>query len=127
MKVQSAKAKGRKLQQWVRDKIIGMFQHLTIRDVKSTSMGASGADVQLSEAAFKCFPYSIECKNQAKMKPVYDAYYQAKKQNAGEPLVIIKTNHEPALAIITADHFFSLINDKKLNNDVEYVRKRWLS
>lgn len=113
MKIQSAKAKGRKLQQWVRDKINGMFQHLTDRDVKSTSMGASGNDVQLSEAAFKVFPYSIECKNQAKMKPVYDAYYQAKKGGPGEPLVIIKTNHEDALAIIKADHFFHLYSNRE--------------
>lgn len=108
MKIQSAKAKGRKLQQWVRDKIIGMFQHLTIRDVKSAPMGTNGADIQLSEEAFRVFPFSVECKNQAKMKPVYDAYYQTKKQNAGEPLVIIKMNGEKPLAVVDADFFLNL-------------------
>ena len=108
MKIQSAKAKGRKLQQLVRDKLIGMFQDLTIRDVKSCAMGSGGADVQLSEAAFKKFPFSIECKNQAKMKPVFDAYYQAKKHGAGEPLVVIKTNGEKPLCVVDADVFFNL-------------------
>lgn len=108
MKIASAKAKGRKLQQWVRDKIIGMFQDLSTRDVVSTGMGQQGEDVRLSEAAFKKFPFSIECKNQAKMKPVFDAYYQAKKQAAGEPLVFIKINGENPLVVLDANYFFKL-------------------
>jgi len=111
MKIASAKAKGRKLQQWVRDKIIGMYQDLSTRDVISTGMGQQGEDVRLSEAAFKKFPFSVECKNQAKMKPVYDAHYQAKKQGAGEPLLIIKMNGEKPLAIIDADYFFKIWKD----------------
>jgi len=114
MKIASAKAKGRKLQQWVRDKIIGMYQDLSTRDVLSTGMGQNGADVQLSSAAFKKFPFSVECKNQARMKPVYEAYYQAKKQAAGEPLIIIKMNGEKPLAIIDADYFFKLWKDLEI-------------
>jgi len=47
LKPQSAKAKGRKLQQWVRDQILQRFPTLSTDDVRSTSMGASGEDVQL--------------------------------------------------------------------------------
>lgn len=64
MKTQSCKAKGRKLQQRVRDLILENFEDLEQDDVRSTSMGAGGEDVLLSPKARKYFPFSIECKNQ---------------------------------------------------------------
>ena len=48
MKPQSAKQKGRKLQQWVRDKLIELLD-IHPENVKSTSMGAGGEDVILSK------------------------------------------------------------------------------
>ena len=63
MNTQSAKAKGRKLQQWVRDAIISAC-NLQADDVQSRSMGAGGEDIMLSPTARAEFPFSIECKNQ---------------------------------------------------------------
>ena len=63
MSPRSAKAKGRKLQTWVVDKILALFPSLSSLDVKSTPMGVNGVDVQLSSLAQKFFPYDIECKN----------------------------------------------------------------
>ena len=105
MKPQSAKAKGRNLQKWVRDKILSKFPTLEPDDVKSTSMGAGGEDVQLSPAARKLMPYTIECKNMAKIA-VYNYYEQAKTHGKGEPLVVIKQNHSKPLVIVDADYFF---------------------
>ena len=105
MKTQSAKAKGRNLQKWVRDKILAKFPTLDPDDVKSTSMGAQGEDVQLSPAARELMPYTIECKNMAKIA-VYNYYEQAKQHGKGEPLVIIKQNHSKPLVIVDADYFF---------------------
>ena len=62
MKTASAKAKGRKLQQYVRDEIYRTWPHLSEGDVDSTSMGASGVDVLLSPAAREACPVSFECK-----------------------------------------------------------------
>ena len=62
MKAQSAKAKGRKLQQVVRDGVLKRFPSLEPDDVRSTSMGAGGEDVQLSPVARRLFPYQVECK-----------------------------------------------------------------
>ena len=92
MKPQSAKAKGRKLQQWVRDLILESFPSLEADDVRSTSMGAGGEDVQLSPAARRLFPYSVECKSVEKLN-VWGAYEQA-EANSGEhePLLIMKKN-----------------------------------
>lgn len=106
---QSAKAKGRRLQQTVRDSVLRTFPSLEPDDVRSTSMGAGGEDVQLSPAARKLFPYSVECKNLAKIA-VFN-YYEQSQTNAGnyEPLVVIKQNRSKPLAVVDFDHFMELI------------------
>ena len=62
MKAQSAKAKGRRLQQWVRDQLIEQLD-VHPEDIESRSMGAGGEDLIMARAARQKFPYSIECKN----------------------------------------------------------------
>ncbi len=109
MKPQSAKAKGRNLQKWVRDKILSSFPTLQQDDVRSTSMGAGGEDVQLSPAAREIFPYQIECKNLAKIA-VYNYYEQAKEHGYHQPVVFIKQNQSRPLAIIDAEYFFKMVS-----------------
>tara|TARA_R110002050_G_scaffold7440_3_gene28827 strand:+ start:10103 stop:10438 length:336 start_codon:yes stop_codon:yes gene_type:complete len=108
MKTQSAKAKGRNLQKWVRDLILESYPALEPDDVRSTSMGAGGEDVQLSPAARKCFPYSVECKNVEKLN-VWAAYEQA-EANSGdyEPLLIMKKNRKKPLVVMDAETFINL-------------------
>lgn len=108
MTPQSAKGKGRIFQQWCRDKILYHNPELALDDVRSTSMGAGGEDVQLSTHARIMFPYQIECKSKASYS-VYKDYAQASDHGNCEPLLIIKANHKKPLAIIDADHFFSLV------------------
>ena len=109
MKAQSAKAKGRKLQQAVRDGILERFPTLEPDDVRSTGMGQSGEDVQLSPAARKLFPYSVECKNLAKIA-VYNYYNQCLTNcGASEPLVVVKQNRSKPLAIVDLEHFLDLV------------------
>lgn len=115
MKPQSAKAKGRRFQQYVRDKIIETFPSLTKRDVRSTGMGQGGADIQLSNEAHRLFPYEVECKAREDLKRVYDLYEQASAHGDGEPVVFLKSNRKPPLIILAADHFFDLI--RKNNNE----------
>ncbi len=112
MKAQSAKAKGRKLQQAVRDVILATFPKLEPDDVRSTSMGAGGEDVQLSPAARKVFPYSVECKNLAKIA-VFNYYEQATGHGDYEPLVVIKQNRSKPLAVVDLDHFMALVRKQK--------------
>ena len=113
IKAQSAKAKGRRLQQAVRDAILDSFKSLESDDVRSTSMCAGGEDVLLSPAARKLFPYTIECKNLAKIA-VYNYYVQATGHNDYEPLVVIKQNRSKPLAVVDFDHFMGLV---RRNND----------
>ena len=62
MKTSSAKAKGRNLQKWVRQKLIEMLD-VHPEDIESRSMGAGGEDLIMARAARQKFPHSIECKN----------------------------------------------------------------
>lgn len=103
----SAKAKGRKLQQWVRDRILHYNPSLESDDVKSTSMGAGGEDVQLSPAARKQYPVSIECKSRASFA-FYKDYDQAvtNAPDKAEPVLVAKANHRDPVVIVDADWFF---------------------
>ena len=105
MNTQSAKAKGRRLQQWVRDKLIS--KGLKEDDVQSRSMGAGGEDIMLSSDARLMFPYSIECKNQERVS-IWKAYEQA-QSNCGkyQALLIIKKNDSKPLAILDAEYFIN--------------------
>lgn len=105
MKPSSAKNKGRLLQQWVRDKMYEHAPQLEEGDIKSTSMGAGGEDVQLSPAARRVYPMQIECKNLAKIA-VYEYYKQAATHGAHEPVVVIKQNQCKPLVVVDADYFF---------------------
>ena len=113
MKTQSAKAKGRRLQQWVRNLLIEELE-IHPEDIESRSMGAGGEDLIMARAAREKFPYSIECKNQESVN-IWKSYEQA-KENSGnyEPLVIIKRNNTKPLVLIDAEYFVSLHdkNDK---------------
>jgi len=107
MKTQSAKAKGRKLQQWVRDQIIEQLE-VHPEDIESRSMGAGGEDLIMARAARQRFPFSVECKNVEKLN-VWEAYEQAKSNsNDYEPIVIMKKNQKKPLVVVDADFFISL-------------------
>ena len=93
MKPRSAKNKGKRLQNKVRDLILEKFnKKLEEDDVRSITMGDSGEDILLSPAARKLFPFSVECKNQAKLN-IWSSLEQA-ASNSGQhtPLLIFKRN-----------------------------------
>ena len=110
MKVQSAKAKGRRFQQWVRNKLIEIL-NIHPEDIESRSMGAGGEDLIMARAAREKFPYSIECKNQESIN-VWKSYEQA-QENSGdyEPIVVLKRNKSKPLVLVDADYFVRLHNE----------------
>src|SRR6056300_913585 len=112
MLTSSAKAKGRRLQQWMRSLLIEKLD-IHPEDLESRSMGASGDDVVMARAAREKFPFSIECKNVEKLN-VWDAYEQA-EANKGkyEPIVVMRKNNKKALVVIDAEYFVELHNDNK--------------
>jgi|TARA_B110000238_G_scaffold176351_1_gene197353 hypothetical protein len=110
MKTSSAKQKGRKLQQWMRDLLI---QKLDVHpeDIESRSMGSQGEDLIMARAAREKFPLSIECKNQESVN-VWKSYQQA-AENSGEyePIVVIKRNQSKPLVVIDAEYFVAMFKE----------------
>jgi len=103
----SAKAKGRKLQQWFASKMVEILG-LDPEDLESRPMGSQGEDIIMGKQSRNKFPYSIECKNQEAVN-VWKAYEQA-ESNCGkyEPLVVIKRNRSKPLVLIEAEYFIKL-------------------
>jgi hypothetical protein len=108
----SAKAKGRRLQQSVRDALLEGRPDLEADDIRSTAMGQNGEDIQFSPAARRAYPYSIECKCVEKIN-IWDAINQA-RVNAGThcPLVAFAKNNEETWVAIPLTKFIEL-NKKK--------------
>ena len=108
MSPRTSKAKGRRLQTWVADKLLSVFKNLTTLDVRSTPMGVNGVDVQLSTAAFKKFSYDIECKNTERL-----SIWEAIKQSEGNcenrvPSVVFKRNRSKTYITLELDNFVEL-------------------
>ena len=60
MKNDSKQAKGRYLQNLVKDRIVRLYPVLTKKDVRTSMRSENGADVKLlTQTARKLFPYSI--------------------------------------------------------------------
>lgn len=114
MKPQSAKAKGRKLQQQFRDLLIEQLQ-IHPEDIESRSMGAGGEDLIMARAAREKFPYSIECKNVEKLN-VWEAYKQASENSKNyEPIVVMKRNNSKTLVVLDAEKFVKLCQELNLS------------
>ena len=113
MKTQSAKAKGRRLQKWIRDLLIEKLE-IHPEDIESRSMGAGGEDLIMARAARESFPYSIECKNQEKIN-IWEAYKQAEDNSKDyEPVVVLKRNNQKPLILVDAEYFVNIHNSKKV-------------
>ena len=110
----SKKRKSALLQNLVRDKILKSFTHLKKKDVSTANIGQNGSDSLLSKTARKLVGVNFECKNQNKMKTIYDWYKQSTKNSKGlvpklMPCVVMKMNTRDPLVVIDLDDFFTLI------------------
>ena len=113
MKTASKKAKGRNLQNHVRDELLESFSDTGLEedDIKTAIMGESGEDIKLSPAARRVIPYSFECKNQERLN-IWSAWAQA-NANKGpyEPMIVIKKNGIRPLVVVDAEHYLEMIKN----------------
>ncbi len=112
MKPRSAKNKGKRLQNKVRDLILEKYNSkLEPDDVRSITMGESGEDILLSPAARKLFPFSVECKSQEKLS-IWSSLEQA-EDNSGDhiPLLIFKRNRSKTYAVLEFEELLKLLNE----------------
>ena len=126
----SCKAKGRRLQQYVAKELLKTYNKRNVfysdyaidngllwgmvkfepDDIKSTTMGISGTDVQLSPLAKGIIPFDIECKNQEKWN--IPNWWTQCTQNTGKgrsPLLIVSKNRSEKLAILKLEDLFNMI------------------
>lgn len=97
--------------------ILKVFPSLSPDDVRSTSSGATGEDVLLSQAAKDLFPFAIECKNHQSFA-IYKHYEQARTHVRGSefPMLVIKQNRSEPLVCISLEHFMDIISGNKKSN-----------
>ena len=112
MKTRSAKSKGRRLQNQIKELLLESFKELEPDDVRSITMGDSGEDILLSPAARRLFPFSVECKNQEKLN-IWSSLEQA-ETNSGKhvPLLIFKRNRTKTYAVLEFDKLLELLNEQ---------------
>lgn len=113
--VQSAKAKGRNLQQmvcrWISD-LTGFAWGGGSEDapISSRPMGQSGTDIRMESQVLKAFPFSVECKWQESWS--IPAWIEQAKENqikGTDWLLICKRSRNKPIAIMDADRFFELL------------------
>ena len=110
MKTSSAKAKGRRLQQWMRTTLIEKLD-IHEEDIESRPMGSGGEDLIMARAAREKFPFSIECKNQESGN-VWKAMEQAEANaKTYTPIVVMKKNNEKPLVVIDAEVFVDMVRE----------------
>lgn len=117
MRPQSAKAKGRRLQQAVRDAYLAAFPSLEPDDITSRSMGAAGTDLLLSPAAKRLIPFDHECKNVERLN-FWDAVKQAEANTAEgrQPVLITHRNGSPVYATVRLDYLLQLVQNYCYDN-----------
>jgi hypothetical protein len=109
MKQKSRRAKGKKLQRILRDKLLKAFPHLHPGDIRVAKTGENGEDLKLSRIARRLIPYQWECKNQQKFKTLYSFWDQSARHGKYEPVLVIKQNSRRSLAVVDLDLLIDLI------------------
>jgi hypothetical protein len=111
-KTSSAKAKGRKLQQQVRDDLLTTVSEfgMVSGDIESRSMGASGEDLMFSPSMRRVFNSYIECKNQEALNVIaeFQKHFQ-KYQEKGLPLLVHKKNRTEVLVTMRWKDFLQIL------------------
>ena len=110
MKVKSAKAKGRKLQNFVVKELRKAYPELEDDDIKAQIMGVSGEDIVLSPLAKRLINLSFECKKQERLN-LWDSLSQAETNAENRtPVLVFKRNRSETYAAIPFDYLIKLLS-----------------
>lgn len=117
----SRKAKGRRLQQAVRQDLVDRLG-IDPGDILSTAMGQSGCDLYLSPAARVQFPFGVECKAQEAI--ALPAWWEQCTWNAAAegltPLLVLKQSRREPLAVLRWSDLLALLrHDHRWENLAE--------
>jgi hypothetical protein len=123
VKTKSAKAKGRRLQSHLAERILYWFPSLQADDVRPAVMGESGEDIKLSPKARTALPASFECKNTEALN-VWAAMAQceANAPAGTTPVLVFSRNRSKVYAVVAVDELlagFAVSNREWRRPDVE--------
>lgn len=115
MNIRTRKAKGRRLQNYVKDlfRKIGRTYGLIDEDINSAIMGQSGTDIIFTPAAEQVFPFAVECKNQEKIN--IWASIQQIENNTKEgriPMLVFSKNRSKTYAVVELEKLLNLLYSK---------------
>lgn len=107
MSASSCKAKGRRLQQFVRDELRRIAPQLDPTDIESTPMGCNGVDVILTKAARAVFgELAIEAKNVEVLNAVgvFQGHVDKYQLKGQIPIMVHSRNHiDPRVTMLWSD------------------------
>lgn len=115
----SAKAKGRRLQQYVAKTLFegfsSLYPELARDDIKSTSMGVSGVDILLSPLARKLIPLAIECKHREQLvvPTVFEQHHAKYKESREVPVLVHRRNRSETLVTLRWSDFLEVLLDSQ--------------
>ena len=97
----ASKAKGRRLQNYVRDMLRDVYSQLHEDDIKSQTMGMTGEDIVRSPAAKEVCAFSFECKNVERLQIWRDIEQcETNRPDCSAPAIVFKKNgKQPYVAI----------------------------
>ena len=114
----ASKAKGRRLQNMVRDALRDVYAQLEDDDIKSQTMGMTGEDIVRSPAAKRVCAFSFECKNVERLQ-IWKAIEQCEDNNPdhSSPAIVFKKNGKSpyvAIPFITFCDMLAFENDMNI-------------
>jgi len=119
--VAARKAKGRKLQKIIAERISKLLDISCGKDelIESRESSQNGVDVKLIGKARELFPFSIECKNQEKWS-ILSWIKQAKANQLPNTdwLLFIKKNNIDPLVIVDIEVFFKLMEKIQIHQNI---------
>ena len=113
--ISSRKAKGRSLQNKVRDIFRKIFEEkLENGDIESRPMGNCGTDLILSPQSKRLIPFDIEAKNQESLS-IWSCLSQCEKntEKGRIPLLVFKRNRSETYATLKLSDLLQLLYPEK--------------
>ena len=116
----ASKAKGRRLQNYVRDLLREVYSSsLEEDDLQSQTMGMSGEDIVRTPAAKKVCAFSFECKNVERLQ-IWKAIEQSEANNPdhSSPAIVFKKNGKQPYVAIPFTTFCDMLQfEEDIRND----------
>lgn len=114
MKSRSAKNKGVRLQNNIREVLYQYYPNLRSGDIKTAVMGESGTDIILSPTAKDNIPFDIEAKNQESIS-IWKCLEQAETntERGRIPLLVFKRNRSKTYACLEFEKLLELLKVKE--------------